>query len=184
MLSLLRKLLQNKPHGGARTKGFQFLICDDKSEASLNSWYRLRKWRSPNFLIMNTTYTKDWKILNAHTSLNGEEEVVGTFIDNRKDAFLIMGDCKDFQIYLDREKNNPKDQNAIKVMALATVDGNKISDQLGYLSKDTAIMLKDEDDIDARPYSVYLPYKDKSLKLFIRVLIRSSRYKKNKNKYN
>jgi len=174
MKNFFKKLFQIRP----RRKNFKFLICDSKSEAPENTWYRLRKWQSKNFLLMNAPYTRDWKIFQARKTLNGEEEVVGTFINARRDAFLIMGDASDFRVFLEREPDNPKDKNAIKVMGAATVDGRKMVEQLGYLSKETAALLKDEVEIDARPYSVYLPYKDKSFKLYIRILVRSERYKK------
>lgn len=73
-------------------------------------------------------------------------------------------------------------KNAIKVMGKATVDGNNVIEQLGYLSKETAECLKDEQELEARPYSVYLPNEERSYGLRIRVLVRSQAYKKKKEK--
>ncbi len=130
---------------------------------------------------MKTTYSKDWKIFNARTSLNGEEEVMGTFKDNREETFLNIGDRSGFKIYLERERDNPVDPNAIKVMGSSIINEKIIGKHLGYIAKEKAAMLKDEVELDARPYSVYIPSRDKSLMLNIRVLVRSGRYKK-KNK--
>jgi len=178
MFSLLKRLFGKKEPG----KHFMFLICDDKSEASLNKWYRLRRWKSPNFLRMETTWTRDWKVFSGGSSLSGEEEVVGVTHGNREVDFLLMGDQADFKIFLERERDNPVDPNAIKVMGSATVDEQPMIRQMGYLSKETAKMLKDEEDIDARPYSVYLPYEDRSYGLRVRVLIRSESYKRKMKK--
>ena len=69
-------------------------------------------------------------------------------------------------------------------MGSATVNGTIMTRQLGYLSKETAQQLKGEKEIDARPYSVYLPYNKSRYGLRIRVLIRSASYKKMmKNKF-
>ena len=164
---ILSKLLKKES-----LKHFNFLICDDNSEAAENTWYRLKRWKSPHFLKMESTWAKDWKTFSA------EEPVVGVTHDNRKYDFLIMGDQPDFRIFLEREKNNPVDPNAVKVMGSATVNGTIMTRQLGYLSKETAQQLKGEKEIDARPYSVYLPYNKSRYGLRIRVLIRSASYKK------
>ncbi|MCK4824657.1 hypothetical protein KA005_53390, partial [bacterium] len=157
-------------------KHFQFEILDDYEEAPSGRWYRFNRWIAPNILKMESTWNKDWKLFSA------EEDVRGVTRDNRQDGFLIMGDQEDFKIFLERERDNPVDPNAIKVMGSATVDGEPMIRQLGYLSKETAKMLKDEEDIDARPYSVYLPYQDRSYGLRVRVLIRSQSYERKMKK--
>lgn len=159
-------------------KHFKFLICDNQSEIIQDRWYRLERWKSSNYLKMETTWSKDWKIFSP------EEPVVGVTRENREANFLLMGDQSDFKIFLEREKDNPVDPNAIKVIGSATVDGKKRTQPLGYLSKETALLLKDEQDLDARPHSVWLPYEDKAYGLRIKVLVRSKAYKKKMIKKN
>ena len=113
--------------------------------------------------------------------MNGELGVAGTHIDNRKDAFLLLGNRPDFKIYLEREIDNSIDPNAIKVMGVATVNGEKTNKHIGYIPKDVAGLLKDEEEIDARPYSVYLPHRGRTFGLNVRVLVRSNRVKKRQN---
>lgn len=173
MFSFLKRLFKKKEQG----KHFKFLICDDRSEVPLDTWYRLRRWKSPHYLRMETTWTRDWKIFSP------EEEVVGVTREDREVDFLIMGDQADFKIFLQRERDNPVDPNAIKVMASATVDEEPMIRQLGYLSKETAKMLKDEEELDARAYSVYLPYEDRLYGLRVRVLVRSQSYKRKMKKH-
>jgi hypothetical protein len=91
-------------------KHFQFHSYKDESEVSLITWYRLRKWKRPNYLKMQTEWSSD---LIPHII---EETVVGVSFDNRKDTFLLVGDYPDFKIFLEREPDNPVDPNAIKVM--------------------------------------------------------------------
>ena len=156
-------------------KHFQFLIVDTKAEIVKNKWYRLSHWKSQHFLKMDCDWDKDWK------SAISEEEVVGVSYDNRAQKFVILGDQEDFQIFLEREPENPQDPNAIKVMGRATINGENVVEQLGYLSKETALYLKDEKEIDARPYSVYLPYEGRLFGLRIRILVRKAAYKKKHN---
>ena len=118
-------------------------------------WYRLESWKAPNLLVMKSTYPSGWK------KFSFKESVVGVTYDNREANFLLMGDQPDFKIFLEREPDNPVDPNAIKVMGSATVDGEQMTGQLGYLSKETAQILQDEEEIDVRPESVYLPYEDR-----------------------
>ena len=164
--------LSKKKKKFPQSKRFKFFVTDNKSEIAKNKWYRLSHWKSPNYLKMETEWDKSWKVL-----LN-EEEVVGVSHENREAKFLILGDQENFHIFLDRDPENPHDPNAIKVMGKATIDGEDVTMQLGFLSKETALSLKDEKEIDARPYSVYLPYEDKRYGLRIRILGRSKAYKK------
>ncbi|UCG14544.1 MAG: HIRAN domain-containing protein [Deltaproteobacteria bacterium] len=168
MCSLFRWLFGKKESG----KHYTYAICDKKSEAPPNMWYRLRKWKSPHVLRMETTWTRDWKVFSV------DEPVVGVTRENRESSFLLLFDQPDFRIFLEREKDNPVDPNAIKVKGSATVQGNLLERQLGYLSKETAETLKGEEELDARPYCVYLPHKGGSYGLRLRVLIRSQSYKK------
>jgi hypothetical protein len=93
-----------------------------------------------------------------------------------------MGDQPDFKIFLKKEPNNPVDPNAVKVMGSATVDGEKMVAQLGYIPKEIAQELSNEKEIDARPQTVWLPYEDRQYGLRIKILVRSAIYKKNKKK--
>jgi hypothetical protein len=172
MFSFLKNIFKRKKSG----KYFQFMICDSTKEIPLNKWYRLRRWQRPNYLKMETDWTKDWKTFST------EETVVGVTRDSREVDFLLMGDQDDFKIFLEREKDNPVDPNAIKVMASATVEGRSMVRQLGYLPKETAGKLKDEKDINARLHSVFLPYEKKKYGLRVRVLVRSAKYKKKMKK--
>jgi len=167
-----QKAKKERPAG----KHFKFSICDDASRAPLNTWYRLERWRSSNFLKMESEWSKDWK------SFSKEEDVAGFTHELRSDYFVIMGDQPDFKIFLERERDNPVDPNAIKVMGSATVEGQLMTAQLGYLSKETAELLKDEEELDARPRLAELPYEDKYSGLSITVLVRPQSYKKKTKK--
>ncbi len=164
--------VENKP----QTKEFKFLILDDDECPPKNMWYRRSHWQDFYFLRMDTEWTKDW--INYST----EERVVGVSKEDRAHKFLVLGDEPDFKIYLEREPTNTYDKNAIKVMGTATIDGTQITEQLGYLPKETAAWLKDLKELDARPYSVYLPCEDRSYGLRIRMLIRSAPRKKKEAK--
>ncbi|MFH1417675.1 MAG: HIRAN domain-containing protein [Planctomycetota bacterium] len=168
MISLLKRLFGGAP---AR-KDFTFLMVDHVEDVGENRWYRLNHWESPNYLKMNTSWDKDWKAFDR------EEPVVGVTYENRERTFLVMGDQPDFRVFLERDPNNPKDKNAIKVMGFATVRGTPTVSQLGFLSRETAEFLRDERELDARPYSVFLPYGERQYGLRVSVLVRSQAYKK------
>lgn len=149
-------------------KDFAFTVLDSNEEAETYQWYRRKHWESENFLVMETSdWGPDWKIFRS------EEAVVGVTKDDCAQSFFIMGDAHDFEIYLEREPDNRHDPNAIKVMAAATVKGRRIVGRLGYLSRETAMALQNEAEIDARPHSVWLPYGDCRYGLRITVLVRS-----------
>lgn len=178
MFSIIKKFFQGKqkePVGEEQApafrKSFEFLIVERGEKIEKNRWYKMSDWQSPHFLKMKTDWNKDWKNFAA------EEQVVGVTYDNRAQKFLELGDQNNFNIFLERDPNNPRDKNAIKVMGSAIVGGKKRVEQLGFLSKDTAKALKDEKEIDARPYSVYLPYQGRKFGLRVRILVRSQQYK-------
>jgi len=157
-------------------KHFTFLVCDDTEDIPTNKWYRLKRWSRPNFLKMESEWTEDWKPFSI------EEEVAGFTRGKRQDNFVLMGDQPDFRVFLRRERDNPVDPNAIKVMGSATVGGKRTTRQLGYLSKETAALLKDEEELDARPRITELPYEDRYSGLSITVLVRPQSYKKKMKK--
>jgi len=178
MFSIIKKIFQGKQKESveeekAQTfrKSFEFLIVERGEKIEKNRWYKMNHWQSPHFLKMETGWSKDWK------SFIAEEEVVGVTFEDRARKFLELGDQKGFNIFLERDSNNPHDKNAIKVMGSAIVGGKMRVEQLGFLSKDTAKALKDEKEIDARPYSVYLPYQGRKFGLRVRILVRSQQYK-------
>jgi hypothetical protein len=178
MFSIIKKIFQGTQKEPVREeqaptfrKSFEFLIVERGEEIEKNRWYRMSHWQSPHFLKMETEWDKDWKGFAI------EEEVVGVTYDNRAQKFLELGDQNNFSIFLERDPNNPHDKNAIKVMGSAIVDGKKRVEQLGFLSKDTAKALKNEKEIDARPFCVYLPYQESKFGLRVRILVRSQKYK-------
>jgi len=158
--------------GSNTQKNFQFLILGNEDEIPLNRWYRKDHWRTPNFLVMKTEWSKDWKCFER------QEKVVGVTFEGREKNFLMIGDSPDLRIFLQRDFSNIHDSNAIIVMASGTVNGKYYENQIGHLAKETAELLKDELDLDARPFSVWLPYGDCSYGLSIQILVRSEAYKK------
>ena len=82
MFSFLKRLFTDTPE----TKDFQFLVADDKDEVGKNRWYRLRHWKSPNFLRIETDWSGDWK------NYDSEAPVVGVSMEDRESAFLVLGD--------------------------------------------------------------------------------------------
>ncbi len=121
---------------------------------------------------IETRWDTDWKVFES------EEKVVGVTHDSRTINFLTLCDQPQFRVFLEREPLNQHDPNAIKVMGSAIIDGETVVKQLGYLSKHTSLQLKDEEDLEARPYSVYLPVSGHSYGLRIRILVRSQKYRK------
>ena len=117
---------------------------------------------------MKSDWTQEWKVFSA------EEQIVGVNHKNREQAFLLMGHRPDFRVTLVSEPTNPRDKNAIKVVGAATVKGFKAEEQLGYLSRDTARVLKGKNELDAKPCRVILPYQDSDFFAFmICVLVKS-----------
>jgi len=128
-------------------------------------------WKSEHFLKMQTSdWDKNWKVF-------AEEKVVGVSFEGRDIKFLRLCDQSGFKIYLEKDLANEYDSNAIKVMSSAMINGKVVVEQLGFLSRHTALQLKDEQDLDARPSLVYLPAYGNHFGLYIRVLVRSHRYR-------
>ncbi len=146
-------------------KEFKFVICDDEAEADENEWYRLERWKSPNFIKMKTSWGDDWIAFPPEVPVMGINKEPQRAID-----FLMMADRPDFRVFLEREPSNPHDSNAVKVMASAKVDGEQRIRHLGYLPRDVAEMMKNEKELDARPHCAYLSYEGKDLDFRIRVL--------------
>jgi len=184
MLSILKRLFGNNSPQHTQTvndfnkpifsKTIACLTLDPEEEVPMNQWYRKSHWKSEHFLRMETSWDADWKNFEA------EENVVGTSFDSRMINFLRLCDQPQFRIFLKKDKSNMQDPNAIKVMGSAIIEDKFVVEQLGFLSKHTALQLKDEDELDARPHSVYLPVHGHSFGLRIRVLVRSHKYRKRK----
>lgn len=138
-----------------------------------NTWYRYKDWKSGNYYKYSATHDDGCKWFTKF-----EESVVGMSFRDGGNAVLKMMHKPDFAIFLEREPENEHDGNAVKVMVSATVNDRKVIKHIGYLSRETAKALKGEDEIDVRPYSVHLPEDDHELSLEVKVLVRSSAYKK------
>ncbi|SDB61028.1 hypothetical protein SAMN05660653_03161 [Desulfonatronum thiosulfatophilum] len=177
MFSLLKRLFGGSPQPAKQQqesnfrKNVEFLIVDRGEEIPKNKWYRISDWKSQHFLVMETDWDKDWKCFAR------EEKVVGVTHEERDVKFLRLFDQPDFKIYLEKDLTNKYDPYAVKVMGSAMIDGNLIVEQLGFLSKDISKDLKDENELDARPHSVYLPVQGNNYGLRINILTRSQRYK-------
>lgn len=155
-------------------KNIEYLIVDKDAgyeEIPKNKWYRKSHWKSEHFLKMKTTdWDKNWKVF-------AQEKVVGVSFEDRDIKFLRLCNQSGFKIYLEKDTLNEYDSNAIKVMSSAMINGKVVVEQLGFLSRHTAQQLKDEQDLDARPSLVYLPVDGNNFGLYIRVLVRSKRYR-------
>lgn len=180
MFSILKRLFSSKPQPAIESekkvvsKNIEFLIVDKDAtyeEIPKNKWYRKSHWKSEHFLKIGMDWDKDWR------SFGGEEEVVGVSFEDRYIKFLRLCDQPGFKIYIEKDTSNEYDSNAIKVMSSAVINGKVAVEQLGFLSRHTAQQLKDEQDLDARPYSVYLPVDGNHFGLRIRILVRSKRYR-------
>lgn len=153
------------------SKTIQCLTIDREEEVPMNKWYRKNHWQSGHYLRMETSWDADWKVFAP------EEAVVGVTFDSRIINFLRLCDQPNFRIFIEKDKSNEHDNNAIKVMASALIENEPIVEQIGFLSKHTARQLKDEEELDDRPYSVYLPVGGHKFGLRIRVLVRSKKYR-------
>ncbi len=187
MLSILKRLFGNKskPSNDFQkpqetsiiqkplfAKTVACLTLDRDEEAPTNKWYRRDHWQSEHFLRIETSWDTDWKVFET------EEKVAGVTHDSRTINFLKLCDQPQFRIFLEKQPSNKHDPNAIKVMGSAMMGDELVVEQLGYLSKHTALQLKDEEELEARPHSVYLPVQGHSFGLRIRVLVRSQKYRK------
>jgi hypothetical protein len=179
LFSLIKRLFDRKsqpiiepePKKPVLSKKIEFLIVDRCDEIPKNEWYRMSHWKSEHFLKIQTGWDKDWKCFET------EEKVVGVSHEDRDGKFLKLFDQPEFKIFLEKDQFNEHDPNAVKVMGSARVDGQVVTEQLGFLSKHTAQQLKDEQELDARPYSVYLPVHGHEYGLRISILVRSKRYR-------
>ena len=177
MFALLKRLFDGKsqqaikPKTPAFSKNIEFLIVDYVEEIPKNKWYRMSHWQSEHFLKMETDWDSDWVCFAR------EEKVVGVTHEDRDIKFLRLHDQPGFKIFLEKDKSNVYDSNAVKVMGSAKIDGKTVVEQLGFLSKHTAQQLKNEQELDARPYSVYLPVHGHKYGLRISVLVRSKQYR-------
>jgi hypothetical protein len=179
LFSLIKRLFdrkpspiaESKPQNPVLSKKIEFLIIDRGDEIPKNEWYRMSHWKAEHFLKIQTGWDKDWKCFET------EEKVVGVTHESRDGKFLKLFDQPEFKIFLEKDKTNEHDPNAVKVMGSAMIDGQLVTEQLGFLSKHTAQQLKDEQELDARPYSVYLPVHGHEYGLRISVLVRSKRYR-------
>lgn len=163
-------IVEAKPQNPVFSKNIEFLIVDNVEEIPDNKWYRMSHWKSEHFLKIKTNWDKDWKCFER------EEKVVGVTYEGRDVKLLKLLDQPEFKIFLEKDNFNEHDPNAVKVMGSARVDGQLVTEQLGFLSKHTAQQLKDEQELDARPYSVYLPVHGHQYGLRISILVRSKRY--------
>ena len=152
-------------------KNIEPLIVNRGEEIPKNKWYRMSHWKTQQLLRIGTEWNMDWRCF-AH-----EEAVAGVSFEERYTKFLRLYDQPGFKIYLEKDPSNEYDSNAIKVMSSAMINGKTIVEQLGFLSEYTAQQLKDEKELDARPYSVYLPGHDVEFGLRISILVRSKRYR-------
>ncbi len=156
---------------GKATVPFRLTIYEERSEAPEGQWFRLSKWENPGFIVMKSSWSRDWRILA------NEVPVVGVSFENRDELFLSIGDKLGFKIILEPDPSNQYDKNAIKVMGEAIVSGNVARNQLGFLSKEMAELLKGQE-LDARPYSAGLPHGDRPYYLTITILERSKAFLK------
>ena len=156
---------------GKLTVPFRITIYEEKNDALEGQWFRLSKWENQGFIVMKSSWSRDWRILA------NKVPVVGVSFENRDVAFLSIGDKPGFRISLEPDPSNKYDKNAIKVMGEATVSGNVIRKQLGFLSKEMSKLLKGQE-IDARPYSAGLPHGDSPYYLTITILERSKAFLK------
>jgi hypothetical protein len=166
-----KPIFEPEPKKPVLRKKIEFLIVDNVEEIPDNKWYRMSHWKSEHFLKIKATWDRDWKCFER------EEKVVGVTYEGRDGKFLRLFDQPEFKISLEKDKFNEHDPNAVKVMGSARIDGDMVTEQLGFLSKHTAQQLKDEQELDARPYSVYLPVHGHEYGLRISVLVRSKRYR-------
>jgi len=177
LFSLFKRLFGDKPQSAfvpespPSSKKLEFLVVDQGEEIPRNKWYRMSHWQIEHFLKMETDWDRDWKCFER------EEKVVGVTHEERDIKFLQLYNQPGFKIFLEEDPLNEYDSNAVKVMASAKIGGKKVVEQLGFLSKQTAQQLKDEEELDARPYSVYLPVQGYKYGLCISVLIRSKQYR-------
>jgi hypothetical protein len=187
MLSFIKRLFGNRslPSNESKTspetnqfqkpifsKTVACITLNREEEAPQNQWYRRDHWQSDHFLRIDTSWDQDWKVFEA------EEQVTGVAYDSRTIDFLKICDQPQFKIFLEKEPSNKHDPNAIKVMCSATIEDELVVKQIGYLSKHTSLQLKDEKELEARPYSAYLPVQGHRFGLRIRVLVRSQKYRK------
>lgn len=147
---------------------FHYRIYENRTEIENNVWYRLHAWHyPPNYLRMERAADPDWKCV-----LFREEEVIGTNLENRVADFIQIADKPGFEIFLEKDTDDPFDNCAIRIMGAAVVNGTRNVRYLGHLSKETAFLLKNEKNLKAGSASVLLPTYGCRFVLKIQILIR------------
>lgn len=168
--------LQGQQQGSSRQArpqrfNYEHAIIDDYSEAPLNQWYRMKHW-NPGTLVYKGEWGKDWK------KFEEDVKVVGITHDGREQIILSLANRPGFRIALTKDRNNEYDKNAVAVWAIAYIGEEKQVEHIGYLDRDTARRLKNDDELDARPHRINLPNGGIGLGLTIDILVRSVAYKK------
>ena len=152
---------------------FHYKVFNQRSEIENDVWYRLCSWNHPsNYLRMEREALPDWRSFSPQ-----EELVAGTDRDNRWEGFLLIAGKPGFEMFFEKEPDSVFDRCSIRVMGTAMIDGSSIVVHLGDLSKETAFLLKDEQELKAGSASILLPTDKTGFSLNVQILERSSSYR-------
>lgn len=159
----------NPPSSGhfPETMAFPIVTVDHADEMDFGRWFRLRHWRSDNFVMIKFPVPPGWKVLAD------QEKVAGVTFENRHLNFFRICLQPGFRIYLQREEDNAVDPYALRVMG--TCDTLPYGYHIGYLEKEAARSLKNHHHLQAIPQSAWLPTRDCGFGLRITVLTPSGK---------
>ena len=74
----------SKPNNRTNVRNFPILTVDDKHEAGYGRWYRLRHWKTGNFVKMTHEFPEGWKVFSD------DEAVAGVTFENRENTYLFL----------------------------------------------------------------------------------------------
>lgn len=169
LLALMRliKLLSKKPW---------YKTISDGEKLPNNGWYRLKSWKRDTYFKWSGGWGEGWKGFSKQ-----EEPVAGIYYNNGDSKILKLVEHPEFSVILEREPDNEHDKNAVKVLVSALVNERTKFEHIGYLAKDTAKQIRDEQEIAAIPYSITLSDSNSDYENFefcIKLLVRSKAYLK------
>ena len=119
--------------------------ADSIEEVPPNYFYRLKHWQSGDFWVFNAQVNKDdWISKGKETFVSGMG--YGNGAQNLINAFKSGST----ELELQREPDNPKDPNAIKVL----IKKNDRWLRVGYIERDRALTLANQEGLMAVPNSV------------------------------
>lgn len=169
MFGLLKKLFaprpstQNKPEHPTGVS-IPHVVCKEEDFPPVNTWYRKEHWNSSHILAMKVDPPSGW----LEYDFGDEVKVAGISRGKRSANLISLAAEEDFGLKARRDRNNPHDPNAIKVIAVG--DGKER--MIGYLPKKVAAELAGNGKVKVTPGALFLPGNGYNLGLRVSVWVK------------